>query len=383
MLETNGSLAKLAIQESEWMVWMDADIVITDRARRFDGFIAESMVSGQDIVLSDHSSNLNNGVIAVRNTPWARDFFDGWTSLLQSQLPFPFRYVKFVSVASLWRVTIVPQFNVTSTWCHISPTLSRCSSTVSVCSDQGAFWENLLREVGENPGPRGRALAYPPAACINKQPVGDALPRCRILCFHARVERAFGAFCGDFDRIASRVRLHHASDGIQSHDCRQPGKIKPGTKPRCAAADGTSLNLSCAYDWAASVCYQEVRRTYMTSFERVVNTHTLHTLLKERFALHGRAWNLDGAAKLTKSRTDRIASSLGEAAGVRCQQAAEAVAALTPKRLSCDPDCLLAWNGEKFVEVHGPGMVETVLPVIHRTGPKKRQVSKRISWGRT
>ena len=112
MLETNGSLAKLAIQESEWMVWMDADIVITDRARRFDGFIAESMASGQDIVLSDHSSNLNNGVIAVRNTPWARDFFDGWTSLLQSDLPFPFRYVNFMSVTSLWRVTIVPQFHM-------------------------------------------------------------------------------------------------------------------------------------------------------------------------------------------------------------------------------------------------------------------------------
>lgn len=91
MLSTNGSLAKLAVRESEWLVWLDADIVITDRARRFDDFVAEATASGQDIVLTDHSSNLNNGAIAVRNTPWARAFIDGWTSLVQKRLNFPFR----------------------------------------------------------------------------------------------------------------------------------------------------------------------------------------------------------------------------------------------------------------------------------------------------
>ena len=51
--------------ESEWLFYMDLDLIIADYRRSFTEFIKNEF----DLILNDHNAHLNNGAVFIKNTP--------------------------------------------------------------------------------------------------------------------------------------------------------------------------------------------------------------------------------------------------------------------------------------------------------------------------
>lgn len=56
----------------EWLVWMDADLVITNRGIRLESFIAEA--EGKDLILGYDANGHHSTIFMVRNCSRGRDF---------------------------------------------------------------------------------------------------------------------------------------------------------------------------------------------------------------------------------------------------------------------------------------------------------------------
>ena len=59
----------------DWVVWLDADCLVSNAEVKLEWFLDDATA---DLVLTDHNFSVNNGVLAMRNTPWSAQFLASW-----------------------------------------------------------------------------------------------------------------------------------------------------------------------------------------------------------------------------------------------------------------------------------------------------------------
>ena len=61
-------------------IWVDTDTVILDQG---DTMLSSmlNVAAYQDLILTDHSDNLNNGVFMIRRSPWSLQFIEDWIAV--------------------------------------------------------------------------------------------------------------------------------------------------------------------------------------------------------------------------------------------------------------------------------------------------------------
>lgn len=65
----------LHLQRYDYVMWIDSDTFVMDQNRLVEDLILEEM-NGRDILIAQDWKLINSGVMVIRNTPWARKFFE-------------------------------------------------------------------------------------------------------------------------------------------------------------------------------------------------------------------------------------------------------------------------------------------------------------------
>mmetsp|Transcript_18458 Transcript_18458/g.56664 ORF Transcript_18458/g.56664 Transcript_18458/m.56664 type:complete len:363 (+) Transcript_18458:44-1132(+) len=165
------------------VVWTDADLIIMRSNRTFLEFVD---LQAADLWMTDHNCNPNNGAIAVRVNDFGFQFLKDWAEVCQlGQFPF---------------------------------------------TDQGAFYETLLRRAG------GVSLIDTCDLLKTTQKVEPLMS-----CVMREWDAIFGAFDGATDRVAGRIGLRRAADGYNNHLCNDKHRHQ-----YCRRVGG----------WAPSVCFR-------------------------------------------------------------------------------------------------------------------------------
>lgn len=63
------------------LIWIDTDLALTDEQDIFMHQVVRPSWEGKDLILADHSDNLNNGIFILRRSEWSMQFLQDWLKL--------------------------------------------------------------------------------------------------------------------------------------------------------------------------------------------------------------------------------------------------------------------------------------------------------------